>query len=519
MTTEDKQRLLLLGYAKDRHKYNESFFEFFKDAWAAVDPNTKLKVSWHIKYQCFIAQLIIDRIVSGQKATYQDVLINVPPRSAKSWIFNVALPVYAWTKKPSLPIITASYSMVLGLGFARKSQQIINSNWFQYRYSDIVKIGLAEGGRENQQETETSEAGVRFVASTGSTITGKGFLLGVLDDPLNGEESKQQIALDANIRFYDEFYDTRRNDPEVATSITIMQRLAENDIAGHLKEKNEGNKSFLHINLPVLADGTEKVPLLDQFLLKHPEEAGNVYKDGYLFKERFGDDFINKQKRKGTIFFQTQYMQNPLPTDGLLFKRDWFPKISLEEYLKLERTYNLKRTFVTDTAYTDKSHNDPTAIAAYSSHEGICYLINYKTEHVDSANLSTFIEEYVNRNGYDKRKSMVTIEPKGSGMVVISLLKKLTNLNVIPYKYPPSAKVNINMSKQIRAEAIVAMVEANKLIIVEGSWNEAYLQQMVTFPLAKHDEAVDISVMAILRSHYIDSRYKKFSLKRTNTDT
>ncbi len=518
MTREEQERILLLSYELDRRRHKESFYEFFKDAWVAVDPYTTLEGNWHIKYLCFVAQEALEGIISNKPAKHSTILINVPPRSLKSWIFNIALPVYAWIQNPSLPMITASYSLDLGLGFSRKSQQIITSNWFQRRYSDYVKIGLSEGGREAVGETETSAGGIRFVASTESTVVGKGLLLGVVDDPLKPIDSGQQKALEKNISFFNESIDTRRNNPLTSVIFIIMQRLAENDLSGYLSTNYVDDPKFLHINLPAIQDGTEKVPYLKQFLLKHPEEVQNVYKNGYLFGDRFDESFISKQKKKGTIFWMTQYQQNPLPTDGLLFKRDWFSKVPLDEYLKLERLHNLKRSFITDTAYTDKTKNDPTAILTYSVYDGITYIINAQTDHIDSANLPTYIENYVRRNGYDERRSTVTIEPKGSGMTVLSLLKKLTNLNVIPYKYPASAKVNINMSKELRAEAIVPLVESGKMVLVEGSWNEQLIQQMTTFPLARHDDIVDTVVMCLLRSHYIDQHYKKFALRRRSLD-
>lgn len=512
--TEDQQRLLLLSFAQDRHRYNADFYEFFKDAWEAVDPMTPLIENWHIKYQCFIAQKLLDRLIARQPAETKTLLINVPPRSLKSWIFNIALPVYAWTKASHLPMITASYALDLAEGFSRKSQQIIRSNWFQRRYGDIVKIEQAEGGREAVRETMTSAGGARYITATEGTAVGKGLMIGIVDDPLKPMQAKEEKALQNAINFFEESIDTRRNDPSLAFVVVIMQRLAEGDLAGYLIEKYDGDKDFLHINLPAIQDGTEKVPYLDEFLKKHPEETNNIYKGGYLFGDRFDDNFIKKQQKKGTIFWNTQYQQNPLPTDGLLFKREWFPKISFDEFAKLERLHHLRRTFVADTAYTDKTINDPTGMLTYTTYENTTYLINFTTDHVDSANLPEWIEDYVQRNGYDNRKSVITIEPKGSGMVVISLLKKLTNLNVIPYKYPPAAKVNVNMSKEIRAEAVVPMVESGRIVLVEGLWNEAFLAQVTTFPLAKNDEAVDTMVMAILRSHYIDQRYKKFGLKR-----
>ena len=519
MTREEQERILLLSYELDRRRHKESFYEFFKDAWKAVDPYTILQENWHIKYQAFIAENALKDVLSQKTAKHTTVLINVPPRSLKSWIFNVALPVYAWIHNPRLPMITASYSLDLGLGFSRKAQQIIFSDWFQRRYSDYVKISLSEGGREAVGETETSDGGIRFVASTESTIVGKGMLLGVVDDPLKAGEATQPKALERNIKFWNESVDTRRNDPNYAVVIIIMQRLAEGDLSGYLIENYQDDPKFLHVNLPAIANGKEKVPYLEEFLKKHPEEIGNVYKDGLLFGARFSDDFINRQQKKGTIFFNTQYQQDPLPSDGLLFKRDWFSKISFEEYLKLERVHNLKRSFIADTAFTDQTKNDPTAILTYATHEGITYIINAQTDHVDSAELPKYIENYVRRNGYDDRRSVICIEPKSSGIMVISIMKKMTNLNVIAYKYPASAKVSINMSKELRAEAVVPMIESGKLVLVDGAWNEQLIQQMTTFPLSKRDDLTDATVMCLLRSHYIDQHYKKFALKRRPPQT
>jgi predicted phage terminase large subunit-like protein len=117
--------------------------------------------------------------------------------------------------------------------------------------------------------------------------------------------------------------------------------------------------------------------------------------------------------------------------------------------------------------------------------------------------------------GYDN-KSLVTIEPKASGKIVVSLLRANSKLNVVEYSYPKAAKVNINLSKETRAEAITSQVESGRIVIVEGTWNELFVNEVVTFPLARFDEAIDCLVQAVLRAHYVDSRYKKFGLKKIN---
>lgn len=505
---EITEEYLILKEA-ERRRCKEDMWYFFKRCWDIVDPNTTLEENWHIKYQLFIAQLIVTRVANNQPSVFDQVLINVPPRSLKSMIFNVVLPIYAWILNPSIPIITSSYSLTLSEGFSRKSLQIINSAWFQETFGDQVVIA-----RDTVGESITTKGGTRYITSTGGTVTGKSLLIGVTDDPIKVGDAKFDKELERTIEFYDQSFYTRATNPKVAVQIIIMQRVAERDLAGYLIENHSDDKKFLHINLPVLKDGTEKVPLLKLFLQKYPEEKNNIYKNGYLFGERFGDEFINKLKKKGAIFFNTQYLQNPLPTDGLIFKRDWFSIIERAEYDQMVRLHRLKPTFVCDTAYTTKTKNDPTGILAYTYHDGTMYVASYKDEYVDSAYIPDFIERFVISNGYDKRKSIITLEPKGSGKVAVSLLKRQTNLNVTEYKYPKSAKVNINMSKSERADPVVPLAESGKIVLVRGNWNEGFLSQLTAFPLAKHDEAVDTMVMAALRCHFVDSRARSFSPKR-----
>lgn len=507
----------------ERRKIKSSFYYFLTKVWQINEGSNKFIPNWHIKYLCFIAQMVAQDIANNKPARHSQILINICPRSLKSWIFNVALPVYIWILEPSIPVITASYSLDLGLGFSRKSQQIIQSKWFIELFGDLIQIGRAEGGRDAVQETENNKRGVRYVASTEGTITGKPLMLGVIDDPTKAQEGRHQKALDDSIIFYNESVWTRRNNPKVACIITIMQRIAQKDLSGHLIETyyddsipQHKNDQLLYINLPLIADGSEKIPYKKTFLKLHPEEEKNIYKNDYFFSDRFDERFIKDIKKRGDIFFNTQYQQNPLPPDGLLFKRDWFKIISEREFKELTKNSTLKKTYVTDTAYTANTRNDPSGILEYVTFEENIYITNALDEYVDSAYIPDWIENYITRRGADRR-SMITIEPKGSGKVVVSLLKRLKpNLNVIEYKYPSQAKVNINMKKEERADAITPMVESGKVILVEGSWNERFISQVTTFPLNAHDEYVDLLVMAVLRAHYIDTRYRKFGLRKIN---
>jgi predicted phage terminase large subunit-like protein len=514
MTEEQREQLekkLLLQLELDKRKLKGDFYYFVTEAWKVLDPHTELVPNWHIKYICFLAQMVVIDMVKNRPSRHEQILINICPRSLKSFILNICLPVWCWVHKSSLPIITASYALDLGLGFSRKSLTLINSDWFKIRFGDNILIS-----REATQDILTVTGGSRYTTSTDGVVTGKGLMLGIIDDPSKVGDAKSTPAMEGAIRFYNESIYTRRNDPKKACIIVIMQRIAENDLAGHLLEQfGDDEKYLLHVNLPLIADGSEKIPYLKSFLKQYPEEEGNIYKDGYFFTDRFDDDFIISVKKRGTIFFQTQFMQNPLPTEGLLFRREWFNILPKEEFYKITKNKNYTVNFIVDSAYTKNTLNDPTGILAYTTIDGICYALNYKEGYVDSAFLPEFIEKFVRENRYSSR-SIILIEPKGSGLVVISLLKRLTNLNVTDYKFPRSSKININMGKEERAESITSFVESGKFILVEGAYIENFLQQVTTFPLAKHDEGIDCMVMAILRSHYVETKYKKFRLRVSN---
>ena len=513
-TQED---LLRLQLEIKRREYNTNFYSFFKDAWKELEPYTELQENWHITYLAWLAQRIVDPIFQKERTKYTTVLINVPPRSLKSWIFNQALPVWLWSKIPSMQIMTISYAEDLAHTFSRKSQEIIKSKWFQRIYGDTFSISQADGGRDAVGETETNKRGKRLSTGIQGQTVGRGFVVGIIDDPIKPQDVKSAKAIQENKTFWDESFDTRRNNAPYTTAFVIMQRLAEDDMSGYLKEKYGKDEDFLHVNLPAVQDGSERIPYLDEFLRAYPQYKNDIYKRGYLFGDRFDEGFIRKVKKKGAIFWNTQYQQNPLPTDGLVFKRDWFKIMPFKDFYALDKKYNLKRTFITDTAYTSNTLNDPSGIMTYTMHGNTIYITDWVDDHIDAADLPQWLEKEARRAGYDNRKSVITIEPKGSGKVVVSLLKKLTDLNVIEYQYPKAAKVNINIKKEERAEAIVPMVETGRVVLVEGAWNEKFITQVVTFPLAKNDEAVDCLVMGALRAHYVDSRYKKFSLKRSTS--
>jgi len=103
--------------------------------------------------------------------------------------------------------------------------------------------------------------------------------------------------------------------------------------------------------------------------------------------------------------------------------------------------------------------------------------------------LVRFIPEYVNTHGYTSQSS-IRIEPKASGLSVIDQLRDITKLNVVKTPTPTE-------SKETRLNAVSATVESNRVILVDGIWNKAFVEEICGFPAKPHDEYVDLLVYAI----------------------
>ena len=133
---------------------------------------------------------------------------------------------------------------------------------------------------------------------------------------------------------------SRKVDKAVTPTITIMQRLHQDDVTGYLLSKKKDK--IKHINLP--AEDCEDV---------EPAELRKNYVDGLLDPIRLNRDVLAEAKIDlGSRGYAGQFMQKPSAEGGNIVKESWFRKISLAEFNALR--YNETMHFFVDTAYDEK---------------------------------------------------------------------------------------------------------------------------------------------------------------------
>lgn len=471
----------------EREVTTASFFQFVKSFWHVIIPD-KPVWNWHIEYLCKELQ-IIGRMVIRRMPKLYDLVINVPPGTTKTTIVTIMFPVWLWCNDASLRIITSSYSGDLSVAHAVKSRDIIRSEKFQRLFPE-VQLKQDLDGKKNYENTAT---GGRYTTSTGGTITGKHGHLIIQDDPVNPKQSDSEVKRKEANKFLDHTLTSRKVDKAITPIITIMQRLHENDVTGHILSKK--GKRVKHICLPA-----ELSPNVQ------PAKVRAYYQKGLLDPVRLNRSILTDMKLDlGSYGYAGQFDQNPAPDEGGLLKKSWFRRFTMQRLHQLAADSDQKViwNFAFDGAYTEKQENDPSAMMAYCYLLNNLYIRNVQSVRKEFPELVPFIEAFARANGYSK-ESRIYIEPKASGLSAAQSLRRYTDLNVIIDKAPTDDKV-------ARVKSISPFVEAGRVNLLEDApFVDTFLQQAGQFPNATHDDEVDDLVIAIKRSQELKNRVRTF---------
>jgi len=460
----------LLKFALEKKLCEMSFYEFFKAAWIVVEPAVPLSTNWHHKYICDMLQQECERIIA-QKPKTKDIIINVPFRSTKSLIVTVMFPVWAWIKSPKLRFITSSYSATLSIELATKSRDIIFSDWFKVRWGDVFHIKKDQNLKERY---ENNFVGMRRATSVGGTVTGQGGDFLIVDDPLSPQMANSATERENANEWYRTTFYSRLNQADIGVRIIIMQRVHEDDLSGFLLDRETRTK-YRHVCIPATnEDGNIKPASLEKFYNK---ETGLFWED--RFSRKILDDY---KSALGTYGYAGQLQQTPTPLDSGMIHKDWF---KIDRYRVEDTVVN----FVIDPAYTANEKNDPSALLAYTYKDNKWQIVDCVNVYKEFPDLVKFIQQWVKKNGYNNR-SRIYVEPKASGKSIVQTLVRETGLNVKEDKPPTKDKV-------ARVSDVSASLESGRVSLLNGDWNSKFLDQLVKFPAAKHDDMVDCLVMAV----------------------
>lgn len=460
----------------DRVALSKSYYEFFKAAWHIVEPKQQLVDNWHIRFICWRLQQEVEAIERGELRK-KHLIINIPPRSGKSYLVAVMLNAWVWTRSPHMKFMTSSFSGTLSSDHAVATKKITSSAWYQQRWGHEFRMSK-HVNRNNHFVND--KGGHRIATSVNGGSTGMGCNIVIADDLIDPRRSVSKAEREKANDHATKTLFQRLNNPDVDLMIVVQQRLHEKDPAGALMEENPDMWDMIVI------------PAEDRFPVK-PVGLKRYYTDGLFDPLRFPlRVLVSKQKVLGSRGYAEQFGQQPSDPSGNTFKRDWFRFINMDEFQREVMTKGAVIRFCADTAYDDEDkirNNDPSGIMAYVHFNNLLYIIAYEQIYADITKLYPLFESFCRANGYTSR-SLLKIEPAASGKDVENTIRAYTKINVTASKPPAGAK-------EVRAENKAPFVESKRVVLVRARWNKDFVDEVCTFPNAAHDESVDCLVMAI----------------------
>lgn len=458
-----------------REVYTHSYFEFFKFAFRILHPTEPFRDAFHVKYLCDRLQEEAERVLKNVQKN-RDIIINIPPRASKSLITSIAFLPWVWIRDPSSSFITVSYDAQLSLINSQMCRDIIRDEEYQLLFGTSYQIRADTDGKEL---FKNNKGGARLSKTTGSNITGHKAKYIVVDDPENAKTAASKADRESLKNYYNNALFNRLTPADLGVRIIVQQRLHQDDLTGYLLTNNPD--SYEHICLP--AENTDVSNIKPEYLI-------NQYKNGLLDPIRLNHFILNSFKKTlGSKGYAGQYGQSPKPDEGNIFKKEWFDIIDpngLTRDIEINPIH-----FYIDTAYTEDTENDPSAIVTCYFKDNMVYILDAREVWLTFPDLCKFLTEHVNKYQYSARHSKIRIEPKASGLSVAQSLRSTTMLNIVDLPSPKDSKVT-------RANSITAICESRRVKMISGAYIDKFMDQLTTFPNAVHDDMVDTLVYAVI---------------------
>ena len=427
------------------------FYAFAQKGFSVLNPGIPFQGNWHI---AGMAESLRQMRAGGHARQ----IITMPPRSLKSIMVSVAWPAFLLGLNPAERIVAVSYSETLAEKLSNDTRRLMESPFYRNIFPGTV---LA---KKTNLQLVTDQGGTRFATSVGGPTTGFGGSWIILDDPHNASEAYSVPARETVKRYFGQTLSSRLDDETTGKMLLVMQRLHEDDLAGHLL----GLGGWRHLKLQ--AQSTE-----DSQVEVGPGQFHTVRTGDLLHPSRLPLAVLDHKKQQmGSLNYQAQYQQEPVPDGGNMIKREWLMYTPTSP-----QRGDGQVTLSLDTATKTGAANDYSACTVWLELDGRHHVVHVWREKVDFPALKRKVMDLMSVYQADN----LLIEDQGAGT---SLIQELRNVGA------PAIARKARDTKEARLSAATSFIEAGLMVQPEdGLWRAEFETELLGFPAAKHDDQVD----------------------------
>jgi len=445
---------------------------FVREAWRVLEPGQPYIHGWHIDAICAHLEAITNGVflAAGQS---NRLVINVPPGTMKSLLVSVLWPAWEWGPRglPAMRYVATSHSENFAKRDSRRMRDLVQSDWYQSLWPEVV---LARSGEISFANTKT---GFREGMPFGSLTGARGDRV-IIDDPHSTETAESDADRERTTRIFRESIPTRVNDPERSAIVVIMQRLHQADVSGVIESLG---LEYIRLVLPMEYEPERRCITKiggQEFFADPRQQNGEL-----LFPERFPRDVIERDKKALTAYAVAgQFQQRPAPREGGLFKRHWFEKVSAPPaHRKIVRGWDLAAS--KQKSASSSSGPAYTAGLRLSVADGVYYIEDVRRDRAGPAEVNRLIKSTADHDPPGTRISIPQDPGQAAKGQVLSFAQLLTGFDV---RFSPETG-----DKEMRALPVSAQAEAGNVKIIDGPWNEAFLEEVSMFPSGTYKDQVD----------------------------
>lgn len=307
------------------------------EALTSFEKYTKLMFKAQYKRSFIVAEhhkKIFEALQDVVDGKITRLIINIAPRYSKTEVVIKSFISWAFALNPRCRFLHLSYSDIL----VNDNSETIRNIMQEELYKTLFPNSTLASEKGSAKRWKTKAGGELYAVSTQGQVTGFGAgnvdadpeidkmdggndvfvfddhtnemlsMIGaksnvfqgaiMIDDPIKPEDAASDLVRE---RINQRFENTIRNrvNSRRTPIIIIMQRLHEHDLCGYLQEIEPDTWTVL--SLPVIQTDPETGEEHALWPMKHNLEE------------------LYKLREINPVVFETQYMQNPIPTEGLMY--------------------------------------------------------------------------------------------------------------------------------------------------------------------------------------------------------
>ncbi len=413
-----------------------------------------------------------------------NLMVLMPPGSAKSTYVDVVFVPWFMAKKPRRNVILASYASDIAKKQGRRARQLIKSRDFGLIFPDAA----LKGDQSAADEWAMANGSEYMAGGILSGLTGNRAALGILDDPIKGRQQAESETIRNSTwdAYTDDF--CSRLIPG-APQVMILTRWHSDDPAGRiLPEAWDGESGLFEgrdgrmwevICLPAVADR------LDDPLDRKIGET--------LWPEWFSHEHWAPFQRN-TRTWTSLYQQKPAADEGTFFKTEWFKRYS-------EKPTSLNIYMTSDHAPGGTEDNDFNVFRVWGidPHQHIWMLDGYRVQGTIDVAMGIRLDERTGDQTLLDQGALPLIKKwkplcwfpeadnnwkSAEAFVRASMRRNKVACRIEPLSTAGGDKAN-------KAQAFQAKAAMGEVHLPIGPMGNEVLEQYRKFPAGKHDDEVD----------------------------